>query len=196
MFCKNCGTQMQDGAAFCPNCGTKIEAPAGQTAGQPTGGVYPNGAQGQPGGYPNAPYQGDPRMRQQSSLDVMGICALSAGALGAILGLVALIKGVQSMTMAGLLSNLYSSFTGGAAASGNIVLAIVAAALGVAGIVLAKKSVASHGDNSFAKFGKILGIVSIILGAAGLVFSIIGMIRQRNAPNYMDELGNLFEDWF
>ncbi len=30
MFCKNCGTQLKDGAAFCTNCGMKI-APVGQS---------------------------------------------------------------------------------------------------------------------------------------------------------------------
>lgn len=30
MFCKNCGTQIKDGAAFCTNCGMKI-APVGQS---------------------------------------------------------------------------------------------------------------------------------------------------------------------
>jgi len=29
MFCKNCGTQLKEGAVFCTNCGTKI-APVGQ----------------------------------------------------------------------------------------------------------------------------------------------------------------------
>lgn len=28
MFCKNCGTQLVDGAVFCGNCGTKVEAQA------------------------------------------------------------------------------------------------------------------------------------------------------------------------
>lgn len=26
MFCENCGTKIEDGAAFCPNCGNKVEA--------------------------------------------------------------------------------------------------------------------------------------------------------------------------
>ena len=26
MFCRNCGTQMEDGASFCPSCGAKVEA--------------------------------------------------------------------------------------------------------------------------------------------------------------------------
>jgi uncharacterized membrane protein len=32
MFCKNCGKEMPNSAAFCPNCGTKPDAPANQSA--------------------------------------------------------------------------------------------------------------------------------------------------------------------
>lgn len=28
MFCKNCGAELADGAAFCTNCGARLEAPA------------------------------------------------------------------------------------------------------------------------------------------------------------------------
>lgn len=60
MFCRNCGTQMEDGASFCPSCGAKVEAEnANQT---------PNGGQqaqynGQPGAQPpygQPPYGGQP----------------------------------------------------------------------------------------------------------------------------------------
>jgi len=31
MFCNNCGTQLEEGAAFCPNCGSSVGvAPAPQ----------------------------------------------------------------------------------------------------------------------------------------------------------------------
>ena len=31
MFCNNCGTQLEEGAAFCPNCGSSVSvAPAPQ----------------------------------------------------------------------------------------------------------------------------------------------------------------------
>lgn len=30
-FCKNCGAQLADGAAFCPSCGTPIQAQANQS---------------------------------------------------------------------------------------------------------------------------------------------------------------------
>lgn len=31
MFCKNCGSNLSDQAAFCPNCGTKLQEPAQQS---------------------------------------------------------------------------------------------------------------------------------------------------------------------
>ena len=37
MFCKNCGTQLVDGAAFCGNCGTKVDVqPVHEAPQQPT----------------------------------------------------------------------------------------------------------------------------------------------------------------
>lgn len=36
MFCRNCGSQVRDGAAFCPNCGAQVSAPTGFAA-QPAG---------------------------------------------------------------------------------------------------------------------------------------------------------------
>lgn len=35
MFCKNCGTELPDGAGFCPSCGTPAGADAPKTAGEP-----------------------------------------------------------------------------------------------------------------------------------------------------------------
>lgn len=189
MFCKNCGSQIQDGAGFCPNCGMKIEAPMGQ---QPTGGYQQSAPQQT--GYHHSPYQ-QRAPHAGGGVDVMGICSLSAGGLGAILGIAALVKGVRAMTGGGIIGSIYNALSGGSGI-GNIVFAIVAAAISFAGIFLAKKSVEAKGENSFAKFGKILGIIGLILGAAGLVFAIIGKIRFRNQSNYLNDLYNEFSDWF
>ena len=35
MFCKNCGTEIPEGAGFCPSCGTPAGADAPKTAGEP-----------------------------------------------------------------------------------------------------------------------------------------------------------------
>lgn len=40
MFCRNCGTQMDEGVKFCPNCGTPTEGPMGN-AGQGTAPAAP-----------------------------------------------------------------------------------------------------------------------------------------------------------
>ena len=195
MFCKKCGAQVNDGAAFCPGCGTKIAAAPPQNNRQPEA-QQPGGPQPNYGRQPyQQPYGQRPPAKSGSGVDLMGIIALGAGALGAILGIAALVKGVRSMTGGGLINSLYNAFTGGSGA-GNIVLAIVAVVLSIAAIIVAKKSVEQHGENTFAKLGRVFGIIGVILGAAGLVFSIIGKIRARSASSYVNDLGNMFSDLF
>lgn len=45
MFCRNCGTQVNDGTKFCPNCGTPVEVPDNA---QNAGGAQPAGQYQQP----------------------------------------------------------------------------------------------------------------------------------------------------
>ena len=44
MFCKNCGAQLSEGAAFCPNCGTavvkEVAEPVYQQPAEPQQPVY------------------------------------------------------------------------------------------------------------------------------------------------------------
>ncbi|MDE5897364.1 MAG: zinc-ribbon domain-containing protein [Clostridia bacterium] len=44
MFCKNCGTEINDSSAFCPHCGSHLDRPANyaQPAPQPTYFAPPN----------------------------------------------------------------------------------------------------------------------------------------------------------
>ncbi len=50
MFCKKCGKEVKDGAAFCPHCGANVGQPTGTQQGQQTtissvgGGMYETGA--------------------------------------------------------------------------------------------------------------------------------------------------------
>lgn len=55
MFCKNCGTEMDEQAAFCPSCGAKV-------GGQPQAQAQPQGQQPpyQQPPYQQAPYQQAP----------------------------------------------------------------------------------------------------------------------------------------
>ncbi len=64
MFCGECGTKFDDGAAFCPNCGTKVKkiepAPAAPAAGaQPAGAA--NNNNGAPAGPMGIPQDGAPK---------------------------------------------------------------------------------------------------------------------------------------
>lgn len=60
MFCKNCGAEIADNAAFCPKCGSKVSPQAGTAnfAGQntqPYGQAPQGGYQNPMGGYPYQP---------------------------------------------------------------------------------------------------------------------------------------------
>ena len=55
MFCKNCGTQLKEGAKFCPKCGTPVTPMPG--AGQAGPGAGPQPPYQQPGGG-QSPHQG------------------------------------------------------------------------------------------------------------------------------------------
>ena len=87
MFCKNCGTKIEEGLKFCPNCGTPVAAPAQQTP-PPQQGYYQQPAQqayqpAQPA-YRPAPAANLP---ETTPILVLGILSLVFGSLvGIILG--------------------------------------------------------------------------------------------------------------
>lgn len=41
MFCKNCGSEIEEGIKFCPSCGTAVEEPSGDTVQEEAGTAYP-----------------------------------------------------------------------------------------------------------------------------------------------------------
>lgn len=54
MFCKNCGAELAEGAAFCTNCGARLDAPANPYGSAQPAAAYPPPAA--PAAYPvNAP---------------------------------------------------------------------------------------------------------------------------------------------
>ena len=87
MFCKNCGTKIEEGLKFCPNCGTPVAAPAQQTpppqqqTPPPQQGYYQQPAQP---AYQPAPAANLP---ETTPILVLGILSLVFGSLvGIILG--------------------------------------------------------------------------------------------------------------
>ena len=225
MFCKHCGTQIPDESVFCPNCGGSTAARAnGQTGTDTNGSSYqqPTGAyeqpaqpQGQPGYQQGGGYQqpqGYYGQRKPASppVDVMSLVSLCMGAVGLIMGLAAIVKGARSMSSQGIIQSIMNMFNGGGSGVGNIVLAIVAAAICAGGFILARRQIQSVGSNTFNSLGKILSLVGFFLALAGLIFAIIGKVKSKKAANYSDylnqfggslenmfgDLGNLFEDLF
>lgn len=87
MFCKNCGTKIEEGLKFCPNCGTPVAAPAQQTP-PPQQGYYQQPAQ--PAYQPAQPaYRPAPaaNLPETTPILVLGILSLVFGSLvGIILG--------------------------------------------------------------------------------------------------------------
>ena len=84
MFCKNCGAQLSEGAAFCPNCGTavvkEVAEPVYQQPAEPQQPVYSQPAEPQQPVYQQPVYQpvvnGAPRSNPGKG---MGIAALIMG---------------------------------------------------------------------------------------------------------------------
>lgn len=84
MFCKNCGAQLSEGAAFCPNCGTavvkEVAEPVYQQPAEPQQPVYHQPAEPQQPVYQQPVYQpvvnGAPRSNPGKG---MGIAALIMG---------------------------------------------------------------------------------------------------------------------
>ena len=94
MFCKNCGTKIEEGLKFCPNCGTPVAAPAQQTpppqqqTPPPQQGYYQQPSQ--PAYQPAQPaYRPAPaaNLPETTPILVLGILSLVFGSLvGIILG--------------------------------------------------------------------------------------------------------------
>lgn len=98
MFCKNCGTKIEEGLKFCPNCGTQVQAPAAAPAQQtpppqqqtppPQQGYYQQPAQ--PAYQPAQPaYRPAPaaNLPETTPILVLGILSLVFGSIvGIILG--------------------------------------------------------------------------------------------------------------
>ena len=94
MFCKNCGTKIEEGLKFCPNCGTPVAAPAQQTpppqqqTPPPQQGYYQQPAQ--PAYQPAQPaYRPAPaaNLPETTPILVLGILSLVFGSIvGIILG--------------------------------------------------------------------------------------------------------------
>ena len=88
MFCKNCGAEIADNAAFCPKCGSQTAQTSQQT----------NPYQGQP----NQPYgyQGGYRPQAQNSGGAGKVMLIVGGIIMIIVGIASLASGVRALGLA------------------------------------------------------------------------------------------------
>lgn len=109
MFCKNCGTQLADDAAFCSGCGTKVESqpapqPVYEAPQQPTyTAPQPTYTAPQPTYVAPQPAANDP------ALDSLATNTMIFGILGAALGLCV---GVPGIVFSVLTKNKVEEFIG------------------------------------------------------------------------------------
>jgi len=89
MFCRKCGSQLDDSAQFCPNCGERVAQPG---PGAP-GGVNGQTPYGAPGGMNGQPYYGAPygggAVPAKKSLSRNQIIIIAAVAAVAVIALIA-----------------------------------------------------------------------------------------------------------
>ena len=92
MFCRNCGTQVNDGTKFCPNCGTPVEVPGNA---QNVGGAQPAGQYQQPNGQQYyQPAGGKPPKKSKKPLIFIIIAIVVL--IAVIVGVVFAVKGCSN----------------------------------------------------------------------------------------------------
>jgi uncharacterized membrane protein len=178
-FCKNCGTQTEDGVRFCPSCGTEIGASA---APQQT----PPPAQPQQTAWRGAPQPGAPTPQsyapgqqpyQQAAYGGPSDWAADAqqnkvwGVLAYILFLIPLLAGPKNSQYTRYHTNQGLSFF--------IVWVVIVIVLNIVSAIVTAAMFSSSGLGFLYGYGYGLGgllIFSIIGGVLGIIFAIIGII--------------------
>ena len=107
MFCRNCGSQLPDNAAFCGNCGTKVEAvaaapqqPAYEAVQQPAPAQEPVFVA------PQQPVQAPPKPAVDPYLDDLAGSVLARGITGLILAFV----GIPGIIVSAKAKNLAAEY--------------------------------------------------------------------------------------
>lgn len=115
MFCRNCGSQLPDNAAFCGNCGTKVEAvaaapqqPAYEAVQQPAPAQQPVFVAPQQSAYaaPQQPVQAPPKPAVDPYLDDLAGSVLARGITGLILAFV----GIPGIIVSAKAKNLAAEY--------------------------------------------------------------------------------------
>ena len=166
MFCKNCGAQLSEGAAFCPNCGTavvkEVAEPVYQQPAEPQQPVYRQPAE------PQQPVYQQPVYQQPVYQPVVNGAPRSNPGKG--MGIAALIMGIVSCCF------FWIPYF-------NIICLMMSIAGLILSIIGLKKSKSAGASVGVFVAGLVLSIVGLVLSSISCLV-LLGLFAAASSPSY------------
>ena len=166
MFCKNCGAQLSEGAAFCPNCGTavvkEVAEPVYQQPAEPQQPVYSQPAE------PQQPVYQQPVYQQPVYQPVVNGAPRSNPGKG--MGIAALIMGIVSCCF------FWIPYF-------NIICLMMSIAGMILSIIGVKKSKSAGASAGVSVAGLVLSIIGLVLSSISCLV-LLGLFAAASSPSY------------
>ena len=166
MFCKNCGAQLSEGAAFCPNCGTavvkEVAEPVYQQPAEPQQPVYSQPAE------PQQPVYQQPVYQQPVYQPVVNGAPRSNPGKG--MGIAALIMGIVSCCF------FWIPYF-------NIICLMMSIAGMILSIIGLKKSKSAGASAGISVAGLVLSIIGLVLSSISCLV-LLGLFAAASSPSY------------
>lgn len=163
MFCKNCGAQLSEGAAFCPNCGTavvkEVAEPVYQQPAEPQQPVYRQPAE------PQQPVYQQPVYQQPVYQPVVNGAPRSNPGKG--MGIAALIMGIVSCCF------FWIPYF-------NIICLMMSIAGMILSIVGLKKSKSAGASAGVSVAGLVLSIIGLVLSSISCLV-VLGILAEASS---------------
>ena len=163
MFCKNCGAQLSEGAAFCPNCGTavvkEVAEPVYQQPAEPQQPVYRQPAE------PQQPVYQQPVYQQPVYQPVVNGAPRSNPGKG--MGIAALIMGIVSCCF------FWIPYF-------NIICLMMSIAGLILSIIGLKKSKSAGASVGVSVAGLVLSIVGVVLSSISCLV-VLGLLAEASS---------------
>lgn len=163
MFCKNCGAQLSEGAAFCPNCGTavvkEVAEPVYQQPAEPQQPVYRQPAE------PQQPVYQQPVYQQPVYQPVVNGAPRSNPGKG--MGIAALIMGIVSCCF------FWIPYF-------NIICLMMSIAGMILSIIGLKKSKSAGASAGVSVAGLVLSIVGLVLSSISCLV-VLGILAEASS---------------
>lgn len=163
MFCKNCGAQLSEGAAFCPNCGTavvkEVAEPVYQQPAEPQQPVYRQPAE------PQQPVYQQPVYQQPVYQPVVNGAPRSNPGKG--MGIAALIMGIVSCCF------FWIPYF-------NIICLMMSIAGMILSIIGLKKSKSAGASAGISVAGLVLSIIGLVLSSISCLV-VLGLLAEASS---------------